>query len=86
MKDDCFEVVVEFTGWAAQYAAERTWSPDQKISRIEDEKIRLTFSASSDVELIAWILSFGDEAKVIEPQWVADEILVKSKRTISLYE
>ena len=86
MKDDCFEVAVEFTGWAAQYVAERTWSPDQKISRIEDEKIRLTFSASSDVELIAWILSFGEEAKVIEPQWVTEKVLEKSRKTVCLYE
>ena len=86
MKDDCFEVEVEFTGWAAQYVTERTWSPDQKISRIDDEKIRIIFSASSDVELIAWILSFGDEAKVKEPEWVAEEVLEKSKKTVSLYE
>ena len=65
---------------------ERTWSPDQKISRIDDEKIRIIFSASSDVELIAWILSFGDEAKVKEPEWVAEEVLEKSKKTVSLYE
>ena len=86
MKDDCFEVEAEFTGWAAQYVAERTWSPDQKISRIDDGKIRLTFSASSDVELIAWILSFGEEAKVIEPQWVVEEVLEKSRKTVCLYE
>jgi predicted DNA-binding transcriptional regulator YafY len=74
MKDDCFEVEVEFTGWAANYVAERTWSTDQKISKIDDNTIRLTFSASSDVELISWILSFGEDAKVITPEWVVEEI------------
>jgi len=85
MKDDCFEVEVEFTGWSAHYVAERIWSPDQRITNIGDDKICLTFSASSNVELIAWILSFGEEAKVIKPEWVVKEILNKVKNTASLY-
>ena len=72
--------------WAADYVAERTWSPDQKIIKIDDDKIRITFSASSEVELIAWMLSFGEEAKVIQPEWVVDEIINKVKMTASLYE
>ena len=68
VKEDSFEVEMEFQGWAADYVAERTWSPDQKISSVGDNKIRITFSASSEAELIAWILSFGEEAKVIQPE------------------
>jgi predicted DNA-binding transcriptional regulator YafY len=79
-------VEVEFQGWAAEYVAERTWSPDQKISKVADDKIRLTFSSSSEVELIAWILSFGEEARVIQPAWVAEEIRDKIKRIQGLYK
>ncbi|MFZ4439388.1 MAG: helix-turn-helix transcriptional regulator [Syntrophales bacterium] len=85
VKEDCFEVEMEFQGWAADYVAERTWSPDQKIAKIDDDKIRITFSASSEVELIAWILSFGEEAKVIQPEWVVEEIIKKLKGTAGLY-
>jgi hypothetical protein len=85
MKDDCFEVELEFTGWAAQYVAERTWSPDQKITIIDDDKIRLILSASSDVELIAWILSFGEEARVIEPGWMVEEVAKKTKLMAGIY-
>jgi len=86
MKDDCFEVVVEFAGWAASYVAERAWSPDQKIKKIDDDKILLTFSASSEAEVIAWILSFGEEAKVIEPERLIEEILNKVEKTAILYK
>ena len=86
MKDDCFKVEVEFTGWAARHVAERTWSPDQKITKIDDDKIRLTFSASSDLELIAWILSFGEATRVIQPGWLVDEIINKVKRAAVLYK
>jgi len=66
--------------------AERTWSPDQKIERIDDDKIRLGFSASSKVELIAWILSFGEDARVIEPDWLIEEVINKVNSTVVLYQ
>ena len=61
MKDESFKVEIEFCGWSARYVAERTWTPDQKIKRIGDDKILLTFTASSEPELISWVLSFGAE-------------------------
>jgi len=86
MKDDCFEVEVEFTGWAASYVAERTWSPDQKIRKIDDEKLRLTFLASSEPELISWVLSFGEDARVIQPGWLVEEIQNKLLKLNNLYQ
>ena len=85
-KGDYFEVEVEFQGWAADFVAERIWSPDQKISKVDGDKIRLTFSASSAAELIAWILSFGDEAKVVQPAWMVEEIIKTIRRTAEVYK
>jgi hypothetical protein len=34
--------------------AERIWSPDQKIIKKADGKIRLIFSSSSESELTGW--------------------------------
>jgi predicted DNA-binding transcriptional regulator YafY len=72
IKDNAFISEVEFTGLSARYVAERMWSPDQRIRRIDDSTLRITFSASSDKELISWLLSFGDEAKLIKPQRLID--------------
>jgi predicted DNA-binding transcriptional regulator YafY len=68
MKDEAFEVEVEFTGWAAQYVSERSWSPTQNIKKVGKDKIRLCFTASSEPELISWVLSFGAEAKLCNPK------------------
>jgi predicted DNA-binding transcriptional regulator YafY len=68
MKGKAFEAEVEFTGWAAQYVSERVWSPEQKIRKVGKDKIRLTFSATSEPELISWILSFGEYAKIWRPE------------------
>lgn len=75
IKDKSFQVEVDFTGWAARFVKERSWSPDQKIIRRKDGSIRLKFSASSKPELSSWVLSFRSEARVIRPKWLKDKIV-----------
>jgi predicted DNA-binding transcriptional regulator YafY len=77
---------VEFTGWTAKYIPERIWSADQKITRKGRSKIILKFTTSSEVELIAWVLSFGEEAKVLKPEWVVEDIMKKVKRIGAIYK
>ncbi|NDY73090.1 hypothetical protein DO021_15515 [Desulfobacter hydrogenophilus] len=69
-----FQVTVEFSGWAADYVAERIWSPDQSITHTEDGKIVLMFTSSSEPEIISWVLSFGVEVKVLQPILLAEKI------------
>jgi predicted DNA-binding transcriptional regulator YafY len=78
IKDKSFEVHIEFRGYFAKYVVERIWSPDQKIIKNNGKTI-LKFSASSEPELISWVLSFGDEAKVLKPAWLIENV----KRGIS---
>jgi predicted DNA-binding transcriptional regulator YafY len=74
LKDAPFNVEVRFHGWAAIYVTERTWSPNQIITKHRDGSITLKFQASSEPEIISWILSFKDEARVIRPKWLVSEI------------
>ena len=71
---------------AKRIMEQRGWSPDQKIEKIDDDKIRLKFSASSAVELISWILSFGEDARVIDSDWLVEEVVNKANRTAVLYQ
>jgi len=85
IKEDVFEVTVEFTGWSAQYVSERVWSPDQKIKKIGKNKIHLTFTAASETEVISWVLFFGEEAKVIAPKTIVKHISSKAELIKGLY-
>jgi predicted DNA-binding transcriptional regulator YafY len=85
MKHGAFTADVEFTGWAANYVAERIWSEDQTIEKIGDDRIRLTLTVSSDTELIAWVLSFGEEARITGPEWLVEIVAEKASRVASLY-
>ena len=77
MKDDAFTAEVEFTGWPARFVTERIWSADQKIKRKDDDTIFLSLTVSSETELISWLLSFGDEARLIKPKWLVKEMKLK---------
>lgn len=92
IKEETFEVKAEFTGFASVYVSERTWSGDQKIVKrtktVDNDEINtieLTFTASSVPETIAWLLSFGAEARVLEPDWLVEEMIDQIKNMASHY-
>ena len=47
---------------------------EQQIVRSRDGSLKLTFSTASQTEVIAWVLSFGAEARMLTPRWFAKEI------------
>jgi predicted DNA-binding transcriptional regulator YafY len=67
IKGKPFKVELELCGWAARFAAERRWSPDQKIKELGHGKILLAFAASSEPEVVSWTLWMGEEAKLRKP-------------------
>lgn len=73
-QSESFTVTAEFSKLAAESAAERVWSPNQTIKRFKDGRLNLTFNANSGPEVVAKLLSFGAEVKVMEPEWLADKI------------
>ncbi|MBN2468536.1 MAG: WYL domain-containing protein [Deltaproteobacteria bacterium] len=86
IKEKAFEVEAEFTGWAAGYISERVWSPHQKIVKKGKGKIILTFASSSQAEVMSWILSFGEEARLLKPEWLVKQVkdrIEKMQKTYS---
>jgi predicted DNA-binding transcriptional regulator YafY len=85
IKDEAFKVEAEFTGWAAKYVAERIWSPDQKIKNAGENRIILEFTASSEPEVISWLLWFGEEARLLKPEHLVNEVIRGVDRTRDNY-
>ncbi|MFO7652402.1 MAG: WYL domain-containing protein [Candidatus Krumholzibacteriia bacterium] len=80
-----FKVVADFTGWAAGFVTERVWSPDQVVERRRDGGVRLEFTSSSDVEVLNWILSFGDEGRLVGPAWLVEKLRERLDEVAKLY-
>jgi predicted DNA-binding transcriptional regulator YafY len=67
--------VLELSGWAADYARERVWSPEQTIEELPEGKIRLGFWATSEPEVLGLVLSFGSMARVRAPATTVEHVL-----------
>lgn len=65
---EAFRVKVRIVPKAAMYVRERVWSDDQTIEDLEDGSILLTFTSTSELETLSWVLSFGGEAELLEPE------------------
>ena len=74
IKEEPFEVAADFRDWAARYVSERVWCPDQKITRRKGGSIRIRFKASSEVEVISWILSFRSDCTLVKPEWLVKRL------------
>jgi len=74
IKDEPFDVEVEFKDWAARFVSERVWSPEQRLTKKKDGTVRLKFKTSSEPETISWILSFSDDCELLKPKWLIKEL------------
>ena len=61
------QVKIWFSAAAAIYILERNWHPSQKISQQEDGSVLLELRVNHTIELKRWLLSWGKDARVLEP-------------------
>jgi len=79
------QVRVAFSTQAADYVRERTWSADQRIRNRKGGGILLTFTTTSRQEALAWVLSFGSDAELLEPKELREEIREVAKEMAGIY-
>jgi len=80
-----FQVRIKFTLPASDYICERHWSSGQKIESFPDGSIILTITAQSDMEVIKWVLSYGKEAILLEPEYLRKRIVEELNYTKEIY-
>lgn len=68
------EVVVKFSPSIAPLIEEHRWQPDQKIERHPDGSVTFRAVVKGTLEIRRWVLSWGDEAEVLEPESLREEI------------
>ena len=79
------EVVVEFSPTAARFVRERQWHPTQEVTDRPGGKIRLTLRVPLSIELTQWLLSYGEEAIVIEPRALRKELARRTQAAAGRY-
>ncbi len=82
---DPFTVKVLFSPEASDYVYDRQWSSKQKIAVKDDGSLELSFDAQNKVEVISWILGFGRKVKVLEPDWLINDIKEEVSKVLNSY-
>ena len=77
-------VRIRFDTKVARFVQRRQWHPTQKIKRV-DGGIELTMEVAGTLELLSWVLGFGDKAEVLEPESLREEITGELARAAQHY-
>jgi predicted DNA-binding transcriptional regulator YafY len=71
-------LVCRFDAPAAEHLRESPLSIDQVFTNISDEEVQIAATVEDDAQLRWWILAFGSQVRVLEPdflrQWMTDEL------------
>ncbi|HEY3308871.1 MAG TPA: transcriptional regulator, partial [Desulfuromonadaceae bacterium] len=67
VSDASMMVCVRFSAEIAHAVKGRIWRPGQKVKTDREGRVTIEFEASGEMELVAWILSYGAHAEVLEP-------------------
>jgi predicted DNA-binding transcriptional regulator YafY len=79
-------VTVAFSGEAARHVRERQWHASQTLETRSDGTTVLKMTVCIDFALQAWILSFGSQARVLQPSELAERILEQIEESRELYQ
>lgn len=74
VSDQPMRVKVRFDQQVAQTVGERVWRPGQQISELPDGGLLLSFEAAGTLEILAWVLSYGSHAELLEPPELRREL------------
>jgi proteasome accessory factor B len=78
-------VRIQFTSDVAYLVKERRWHPSQQNEVQEDGSVIVTLTIGGLEELAAWVLSWGQEAKVLEPQVLVEAVKAHLTRALRRY-
>jgi predicted DNA-binding transcriptional regulator YafY len=79
-------VVVKFLPAAARFVQESKWHASQVLTRERDGSLLARFTLSTTVEIKSWVLGFGANAVVIEPEDLRAEITRELEQMIQAYQ
>jgi predicted DNA-binding transcriptional regulator YafY len=77
-------VRVLFDPKVAAYLQRRLWHPTQRFRRVP-EGIEMTMDVHGTVEVVSWVLGFGDKATVLEPATLRAEVAGETARAAAKY-
>ena len=85
MQDELYAVTVRISPSWARYIGEKIWHQSQRIQKLIDGGIEISFRVAGLDEIRQWVLSMGPEAVVVEPDELKVLVWKSLKETIKQY-
>jgi predicted DNA-binding transcriptional regulator YafY len=85
VREEPLAVAARFSPAVAHAVADRLWHPSQEIRREEDGSIVLSFVAGGKMEIIAWLLSYGNQVEVLGPAELRTEVARQVRELAACY-
>jgi predicted DNA-binding transcriptional regulator YafY len=82
---DDITIVVKILPSAARHALESSWHDGQVLTRQRDGSVLAQFQLSTTVEIKSWVLSYGANAVVLEPESLRAEIAGELEQLTKMY-
>ncbi|MEK6589830.1 MAG: WYL domain-containing protein [Nitrospinota bacterium] len=84
--DEPIEAKIWFSADQSRYIKERKWAKEQKITKQKDGSIIFDMKTSGWYNVKRWIMSFGADAKVLEPKELRKDIIRELKAAANNYK
>ena len=85
MHDELYMVKVRISPNWARWVGEKVWHESQKITKLPDGCLEITFRVAGLDEIKRWILSYGPEATVLEPDKLRNMVRQDLNNNLSQY-
>lgn len=79
-------IVIRFTPYQSQWIRERRWHPTQSIEEHGDGSLTLTFNVGALDAVKRWVMQYGKEAEVLEPQELRQIVRLELQEMAVMYE
>ncbi|HET9488490.1 MAG TPA: transcriptional regulator [Methylomirabilota bacterium] len=74
LQGDLVTVRVMFSPKVARYIRERLWHPSQRFRDLSNGRLEMTLRVADTLEVRRWILGYGTDAEVMEPDAVREAL------------
>ena len=79
-------VVIRFAPAVVRYVCEGHWHASQKLTGQKDGSLLAEFDLSATEEIKRWVLSFGQQAEVLQPETLRQEMEEEARAMFLRYE
>ena len=74
------EVELLFSKKAAAWVKDKSWQPSQQAKLLKDGRLKMILKVADNDELIGWILSFGGQVRVAQPEALGQKVREEAKK------